>query len=49
MDAEVLAWVAAALSVVRGVIAVIQKETVSLLTVVAVFLLAVAAAVGHLF
>lgn len=48
MDATVLAWVAAVLAVVRGVIAAIQKETVSWLTIVAVFLLSIAAAVGHL-
>ncbi len=48
MDAAVLAWVAAILAVVRGIIAVIQKETVSLLTIIGVFLVSLAVAVGDI-
>ncbi len=48
MDATVLAWVAAILAVVRGVIAVIQKEVIALLTVIGLFLVSIAVAVGHI-
>lgn len=48
MDAEVLAWVAAILAVVRGVIAVVQKEAIALITAVAVFLVSLAVAVGNI-
>jgi hypothetical protein len=48
MDAAVLGYVVAVLAVIRGVIAFIQKETVSFLTIAATFLAGVAIAVGHL-
>lgn len=48
MDASVLGFVAAALAVVRGVIAAVQKETVSWLTIVGVFVLGVATALGNI-
>ena len=46
MDATILGVVAATLFAARGVIAVIQKETVALLTAVGGFVLAVAALIG---
>jgi len=48
MEAEVLGWVAAILAVVRGFIAVAQKQFITLLTAVAVFLVGIAVAVGNI-
>lgn len=48
MDAVVIGYVVAILAVVRGVIAAVQKETVTWLTIAATFLTGLALAVGHL-
>ena len=48
MEAEVLGWVAAILAVVRGAIAVAQKQFITVLTAVAVFCTGLAIAVGNI-